>query len=702
MRLVAYIFLTAFAAQSIFLVKNASAQSVSLAPSSIGTVRLSGSIEFLSQFHAVQFLNMPLGVRETIDNAEPNTAYTFRYGMGTGFAGSIGAEIPLASWLSAGLSLRVALPQAMLRSDTLRTLVGRADGTEARLVSLRMMDTYLHTIGTELLFRANPLPAPLQGVNLYAGLRGDIISRKDYYVREEMLPESDGGFENGLRVRREKRDELPEVRNWGIANFNAAAIGGLGVEFEFGTNRVFSIEVRALADIGVFNIFQRMDAQGEFWRVNSIRGGIALRYYPERENALTEIEYRLRKIQDMERNVVTERARIQEDLRELKQSGIAASIRRIVGIDETGKELENPVIRVAEIQTVRTQEWLPMVFFTERSSVIPARYRRLTLDAVKRFGTETLAKQEPMRSYYHLLNIIGKRLQEQTQASVRLTGYTCLVGAERNDVNLASERVRSVREYLRATWGISPDRMQENVERVSPPENTPDSLLSEYRAVRISSANPEIMRPLEFRGVVKTASPSTLRIDLDIRAGVGIKDWILECTQFDGQEIKTLNSIRGRSEYPSSVYLNMSNEAGSVPNTGSAMSLKLDVTDFSNRNADVPQLEIEVVPENAAVQSRKRLYSSTITPDSSPAVFSTNSQTLGTSNKRFATLTFADAEPSPAFCDALAARLALPRTALRLVAQKQFSDGTISTARSEHLPEVKFYQRLVRVDVSEE
>ncbi|MFY8000070.1 MAG: hypothetical protein ACOVSW_15850 [Candidatus Kapaibacteriota bacterium] len=660
-------------------------------------VRLSASAEFLSQLHAVQFLNMPLGVRETIDNASPNQAYSFKYGVGTGFAASIGAELPLMPWLSAGLNLRVALPQATIFSDTLRTPAGRTDGSEAVLVSQRRLDTYLHTIGAEILFRANPLPTPFQGVNLYAGLRGDIISRKDYYVREEMLAESDGGFENGLRTRREKRDELPEVRNWGIANFNAAAIGGIGVEFEFGTNRVFSIEARALADVGLFNIFQAMDAPGEYWRVNSIRGGIALRYYRERENALTEIELRLQKIQEAERTVATERAKIQEDLRELKQSGIAASIQRVVGIDDMGKELERPVIRIAEIQTMRTQEWLPMLYFTKRSSVIPARYRRLTADGTKRFRTELLAKQEPIRSYYQLLNIVGKRLQEQTQATITLTGIICSVGSERNDTNLAQERTRSVREYLRGAWGIVQEQIKENTEQILLPENTPEAVLAEYRAVRISSSNPEIMRPLEFRGMVKTANPSSLRIDLNIRAGVGIKEWVLECSQFDGAEIKTLNMVRGKNDSPRTIVWNMSDEEGSVPNTGSAMSLKLDVTDLSNRNSDVPQVEVEVVPENTAVQTGRRLYSIAFPQDAATITFPRNS-----SNKRSAVVYFSDVEPSMAFCDALAAQLGLARSSLRLVLQGKFSESGFEEEGRETQPELRFYKRLVRVEFSVE
>ncbi|TAE30710.1 MAG: hypothetical protein EAZ92_04040 [Candidatus Kapaibacterium sp.] len=696
MRLVAIFFTIILVVQATFAQEVFAQSPPTESTTSPRMVRWSGSVEFLSQFHAVQFLNLPLGTRETIDNAEPNQAYRFRYGVGTGFAGSVGAEIPLSSWLSAGLNLRVALPLATLFSDTLRTPAGRADGSEAVLVSQRRLDTYLHTIGAEMLFRANPLPAPLQGVNLYAGLRGDIISRKDYFAREEMLAESDGGFENGLRTRREQRAELPEVRNLGIANFNAAAIGGLGVEFEFGTNRVFSIEARALADVGLFNIFQRMDAQDEFWRVNSIRGGIALRYYPERENALTEIELRLKKIQEAERTVATERAKIQEDLRELKQSGIAASIQRVVGIDDAGKEVERPVLRIAEIQTVRTQEWLPVLYFTERSSVIPARYRRLTADGTKRFRTEALAKQEPLRSYYHVLNIIGKRLQEQTGATITMTGIICSTGSERNDANLAKERTRSVREYLRGTWGISLEQMQENIEQVSLPENTPEATLAEYRAVRISSPNPEIMRPLEFRGMVKTANPSALRIDLDIRAGVGIKEWVLECSQFDGAEIKTLNMVRGKSEYPRSLVWNMSDEAGSVPNASSAVSLKLDVTDLSNRNSDVPQVEVNVVQENTATQAAKRIYSSTFSQDTAIPIFP---KTIG---NRSATVYFHDVEPSAAFCDALAARLGLARSALRLVSQGKLSGTAQEETRNETQAERGFYKRLVRVEVSVE
>lgn len=657
-----------------------------------GSIRYGISIGAGQNIHFANFLDVPYAQDPTdIDDNLLNIAYRFRQGFGTGWNASAFAEIPLSSWLFAQGALDLSGNDGTLFSATLTTPAGRSDGSETELSTVRRFEASLQTIGINWLLGA----APIAGLRVYAGLRTELVYWKQYRQREEFV-NGDGTFEKGQRTRNESGGEIPEVRNFGIANFNAALWGGIGYEITLGNARAWSVEPRITGSLGLLNIMRNMQA-GEEWRFGTLRGGLSVRYYPERAAEFNEIEYRLQELQNMEQRIASERVRVQKDLQELKQSGIIATIQRVTGIDEAGQEIEKPTIRVAEANAERSMEWLAKVYFTERSSVIPARYRRLTAEEAKRFQAALLAKQTPLRAYYNLLNIIGKRLTEVTDATISLTSYRTDAGSEQNEQMLGKERTNALREYLRTVWGISTERISQSEEIVSLPQNTRENVLAEYRAVSIQSSHPAIMRPLEYKGTIKLAEPSALRFDLDIRAGAGIKDWTLEISQFEEREIRTVGLVSGRSEYPERLTWKMNEEAASVPTgNGNSLSIKLNVTDQTNRNADVPIVDVPVLQSIPSKQPTKQLFSTTFLLQDPPVLPSLPSVT----GKRSAVLSyFSDAEPSLALRDALARSLGIPSASLRLASLQSEDVATKDGVRNESLPERTFYKRFVRLDV---
>lgn len=546
--------------------------------------------------HQARFLILPGGIRETIDNGAANLDYSFNSGLGLHGSGSAFVEFPLLSWLNLGVHIGIFNKSARLESLVISTPAGRFDGTETELRAQRIMDVDIQTVAPEFLFGI----MPVQGLNLYAGLRGDIIFRKTYYQREEMTAETDGTFENGLRVRKEVRGDVPDVRNLGIANFNPALTGGLGFEFSLGNNRAFSLEVRAMGDVGIFNLLQRMDRpDDEWWRINSVRAGFALRYYPEREKTLGEIEYRLQRLQELEKVVVAERTKIQSELKELKQSGLAASITRVTGRMFSGKEVENPRIRLEKTAVSTVTEWQPIVYFNERSSVLPARYKRLQTAETQRFSIEELSKKPLIPVASQVLNIIGKRLSEETAATITLVGFRAENTSESTEKTLATDRTQAVREYLSTVWKIAPERMTTKEEILALPSQSSESAQILARRVEIRSNEARLLRPLSSESTMLLSDMSALTFSLDIRSGQGLKEWVMEISQFDEREIKTLALFRGKKDVPPAITWKPSPENGSMPISGNVVNVKLDATDVANRSIDAVPMEIPVeMPQN--------------------------------------------------------------------------------------------------------
>jgi hypothetical protein len=546
--------------------------------------------------HSVRFLTMPGSIRETIDNNAPNLDYSYISGVGLHSTGGIFAEFPLLSWLNLGTHLSFQNKSGLLESRIISTPAGRSDGTETTLRSVRRMDVTLQTWGTELMLGITPI----QGFNIYAGLRGDIAYLKNFSQREEIQPDTDGAFENGLRVRNQAEGELPEVRNLGIANFNAAFTGGFGGEFALGNTRAFSVEVRILGDVGIFNVFQRMELPNEWWRVNSIKAGLAVRYYPEREKALSEIESRLERIQALEKAVVSERTKIQEELKELKQSGLSASIGSVVGKTFSGSTVENPRIGLEKTLVARSVEWKPSLTFTANSSVLPTRYKRLSPQAITRFSADQLCKQPMQTIFAQTLNILGKRLVESSLASITVMCFTQENAVSGVMSSLSTERVNTIREYLRGVWSIAPERIVGKEQMIAPTQYSPEDAQMLARTLQFQSATQEIFRPLQEESLSTLADISALAIDLDIRTGQGLKEWSLEISQFEDREIRTLGLFKGTKEFPKNVVWTMSEEAGSMPTVGGSLMLKLEATDLANRSIDAVPVEISIDAASAA------------------------------------------------------------------------------------------------------
>ncbi len=544
------------------------------------------------QFHGASFLTVPRGVAELVDDAngltQDNKAYSFQSGTGTGW--NIGGliEFPLHTAFSLGVRASLAGRNGTLLSREFSTPVGRRDGSEDEGRFVRRFDASLATVGGEVLVGWNPWNT----LHVYLGARVDFAYQKTFRQQEELLAPSDGTFDNGLRVRNVQSGVLPDVRNWGVANLNAGLIGGVGYEIPLGNGNIWTLEPSIMGNLGLLNVMQNMKPD-EYWRVSTLSGNVALRYYPTRAAMFNEQEYRIEQLQLLEKRVVAERTKIQEELRELQQSGLIAEITKVVGIQDDGTTVEQPSIYAEEVPASSVVEWLPNVFFGEGSSVIPARYKRLLASDTKNLSLEKLAADKsPLTAYYNALNIVGKRMREQPSTTLVLKGVRANSGAEATMTNLARRRAEAVREYLQSVWGISAERVTIEEKTVQPSALNNSSAAGEGHAVELSSTDASLLAPLTFAGTTRILSPSSLEIDINIRSGKGIKQWSLEVSQFLENEVQTLKVFEGTGVHPKKLFWNIQSDCASL--VGNQLTMTLNATDVNNRTTDAPTQVLNV------------------------------------------------------------------------------------------------------------
>jgi outer membrane protein OmpA-like peptidoglycan-associated protein len=548
--------------------------------------------------HSARFLDLPL-IDPALSQNIPS--YVFQNGTGNGWSAGFLVEVPITSWLNIGLRGASVTYNTTLLSVPNNDIIGRLDGTGDPATFRRRMDVALSSMGAELLFGINPVA----GLNIYLGARGELAYTKTYRSWEEIVQPVDGTFENGERQRNQQSGVLPSVRGLNIANFNAAAMGGVGYELTVNPARSWTVEPYAMLSYGLLPLLEGLKS-GEYWRVNALRGGVAVRYYPERDAAFDAQDFKVKQLVALEKQIAQERSKIQEQLKELKQAGVLVKVTDVVGIRANGQEVPNPTVRVEQFQASNTVQMLNYIFFNESSSVLPARYRRVLSAERQRFTIESLANTPPLEVYHHILNVIGKRMNEYPQARITLTGCNANVGAEKGNRKVSRQRAESVSDYLQDVWKIAASRIS-IVERDLPAQpstaDTPEGQ-AENRRVEIQSDNPLVLQPVAYDNTFRVVEPPTLRMNLEISAGAGLKQWLLEISQLDGRESKTLKTAEGGATYPKQFIWNIDEAQERIPNASGTMDIALSIADITNRNADAPLLSVPV--EVLTIEDKRR------------------------------------------------------------------------------------------------
>ncbi|MCX7907901.1 MAG: OmpA family protein, partial [Ignavibacteria bacterium] len=217
----------------------------------------------------------------------------------------------------------------------------------------------------------------------------------------------------------------------------------------------------------------------------------------------------------------------------------------LFAIDSLGNKIKNPKIRIEEFVATRMEPLLNYVFFDHGSDQIPKRYVTITSKDLDKFIVDSLYKNSTLDIYYHLLNIIGKRLKEYPDAKIKIVGCNSNVGIEKGNLELSKRRAESVKRYLVDVGNIDPKRIEVSFQNLPNKSSTPfqnELKAEENRRVEIYSNHPEILKPVTITTFERKSSFDKIGYTIEITADTNIDEYRVEL--FVGSD--TAFSFKGR------------------------------------------------------------------------------------------------------------------------------------------------------------
>ncbi|TAE32088.1 MAG: hypothetical protein EAZ92_02050 [Candidatus Kapaibacterium sp.] len=215
-----------------------------------------------------------------------------------------------------------------------------------------------------------------------------------------------------------------------------------------------------------------------------------------------------------------------------------------VGVESNG--MEKPIVQV-RFEEFLAQRYVPLlnyVFFEEQAFALPVRYKRLSDEGVQKFEIDKLYKSGTLDIYYHVLNIVGKRMRQYPDAVLTITGCNADITSETGNTALSEQRAASVRRYFLDTWKIAENRLvmkaRDLSEQPSMPKTEQDKI-EENRRVELTSTVREILDPVMLSDTVRTANPPVVRFKPRAKTDKPIMDWTLLVNYHD-EEVRRFSS----------------------------------------------------------------------------------------------------------------------------------------------------------------
>ncbi|MFI5263922.1 MAG: OmpA family protein [Candidatus Kapaibacterium sp.] len=462
---------------------------------------------------------------------------------------------------------------------------------------------------------------PMLGIKIVGDLRINIgldiglLLAKSYAQQEEIVqPDGAGTFldSSGNDTHSRIRNQLTGT----IANasaLQAAIVGGISYPLPLNAHHTTYLVPEVLYNLGLTKI-----ASDLMWNVNSIRFGFAIEFSPEKE-AERRKEQHIDTLRITRKGIVaemfipgkeehseevseedgiryiTEKTRRTDTLITPKKSELKSTI-VAYGVDAHGTE--QPIVRmtVEEFSSTLMTPLLNYIFFDENSFVIPLRYNHL--DKVDTFSIEHIHSTAKVETYHHILNIVARRLRENPDAKITLTGCNQDIRDEKNYLELSRKRAESVKQYFTDAWHITPERIKIEVRNLSAKAANPQTAdgADENRRVEITSTDPKILFPVITDDTLRISNPPTVRFKPQTTSEAGLASWNVRALQ----DKKTLKQFEGSSALPASLDWNI--ESASAPKFSGTMDYSLMVKDGEGNSSEA----IHTIPVDEITIRKKR------------------------------------------------------------------------------------------------
>ncbi len=514
---------------------------------------IGGYADYNLSFHSANFTKV-----DPCQSCSPG----YTSGIGSGF--SLGGifELPINNVLNFDIRLGYTTLPAKLTTknvighiEVLDELTGNPK-TVGNAISEYVIDSKFALIGLE----PEIVYSPIKRLRLSGMLRLGFLTTATFSQRETLIEPDYVTFTSGSKIRNEINDTL-------VPNANKFQMQlGVGVGYELPLSSRLKLIPEARLYFGLTNL------AAETWKANGLQLGAALLWdiYPPKikETINKEIINRdttvklVAGLTKPELSVidtkVSEKTEVTDDyIIKTKTTNIKYELKRPMavnlavdfktyGLYKDGSRSDNPMIKIEEIESAELFPLLPYVFFEEGSSDIKQSGLKLLTNAETEKFTEKDLEWDIMNIYSQLLNIMAYRLKQHPRTEIIITGTNKNLNSETNNMVLSTERANAVRDYFISVWQINPARIKVQARNlpVNLANNSYPEGQQENQRAEIYSKNPEIMKSIELKDIIKSINPPVLEIVPSIKSDAKIKNWNYTITQ--GNEI--LRTYKGTGD----------------------------------------------------------------------------------------------------------------------------------------------------------
>lgn len=516
-----------------------------------------------------------------------------------GFGAGVFGEIPFSPTFGVGARLGLS---SFSMNFSQRTNVPFANATS---IAAPLSVPLLYSLTTSFLaLSLEPylLYRPIAMLSVHAGV-GFSTLFSGSYRQSERLDTTGLTFSN---LRSERNVLSGTMSN--LASILPAVNIGAAYEIQLGAKGQWLIAPEASFALSFGNLVSALQGANSLWTMSAARVGMSLRYSPERTTRLsTEEIAALQTAEDIRYQKKRDECVQASPVLAKKSNIVVAKIMSVSGINSDSTTIENPTVRIEEFPASRSRYVLNTIFFGAASADIAPRYERIGAEESAGFRLESFAEAGVLQIYYHVLNIIGKRLSLNPKAEITLVGHADGL-SEKNDKRLAQARAEKIKEYLTTTWHIAENRIKTQTATSRTPIGTDgDDVLEaeEQRRVEIQSNSRAILEELRFDYFVRVIEPPTIRFTVDISSSAKLKEWSLEVRQQDigndasrkaNEGYKMLFEKRGMEIPEEKTFVWSVAKSQNVPQSREAIEVRLTASDASSNAAS--DKSIRIIPVN--------------------------------------------------------------------------------------------------------
>jgi len=274
---------------------------------------------------------------------------------------------------------------------------------------------------------------------------------------------------------------------------------------------------------------------------------------------------------------------------------------RAVGLDDNGKEFPVAKITVEEFLSSQIRPLLNYIFFDENSAEISAKYMKLSPQSKNNFSVKTLQNESTLQTYYHVMNIIAQRLQDNPSAKLTITGCNSNEGNEKNNSLLSQKRANAVKDYFSKTWNIDEKRLIVTYRNLpeKPSNNDTDDGIAENRRVELSSDSWKIIEPVILNDTIRTSNPPIIRFYPTVKTNADIRDWKVSVSQKNTE----YKQFTGTQETPQFLDWNILSNNNNVPSLSDPLFFSIKAENSDNQVASSP---VRSIPFEQITVQRKR------------------------------------------------------------------------------------------------